>query len=187
MVPDMDLLSSHHILDQTLQDVLTDFAVPHPTSTNGPDVVCKGAIPPPRETHSEKINLSLIGTIPSLANAIAAAQIFEARGGLRQRIEVDLRRGHNYIDPDIGMTPTLNGQEITLDVLVGNPFIRNIFETKDGAYAVLSAVYVDLAYKWTAFLGCSMAESDVRKKVKQWNAAGTSHHNGHKHAFLLLS
>ncbi|KAK5057504.1 hypothetical protein LTR84_011504 [Exophiala bonariae] len=164
------LLSSHQILEATLHDVLTDFAIPLPTLSDGPDITYIGAIPPSQETRSEKINLSLIGTIPSLANAVAAAQIFCARKGNRQNIEVDLRRGHNYIDPDIGMTPTLNGQEITVDVVVGNPFLRNIFETRDGRYVVLSAVYVDLVYKWTAFLGCSMAESDVREKVKQWSA-----------------
>ncbi|OAP63380.1 hypothetical protein AYL99_02607 [Fonsecaea erecta] len=136
----MDRLSSREIVHRTLEDILADFAVPSSTSTKGPEVVYKGVIPHASQTHSEKINLSLIGTIPSLANAIAAAHIFEARGGLRQCIEVDLRRRHNYIDRDIGMTPALNGQEITLNVLVGNPFLKNIFETKDGRYAVLSAV-----------------------------------------------
>jgi hypothetical protein len=52
----------------------------------------------------------LIGAIPALANAVTATQINEARGGERQTITIDLRRGHNYIDPDIGMTPSINGQ-----------------------------------------------------------------------------
>lgn len=165
-------LSAHQIAEATLRDILTDFDISLPTSTSGPEVVFNGTIPPPEATHSEKINLSLVGTVPALANAITAAQIFEARGGSRQRIEVDLRRGHNYIDPDIGMTPTINGQEITVDVLVGNPFIKNIYETKDRKYAILSAVYVDLVYQWSAFLGCSVAERDVREAVKEWNASG---------------
>jgi hypothetical protein len=45
-----------------------------------------------------------------LANAVAATQIYEARGGPPQKIQADLRKGHNYIDPDTGMTPTINGQ-----------------------------------------------------------------------------
>lgn len=134
-----------------------------------------GRIPPPEQTHSEKFNLSLIGAVPSVANAAIAAQIYEARGGAPQTVEADLRRGHNYIDPDIGMTPSLNGQEIALDLVAGNPFTTNIFETKDGCFVLLSAVYVDLAYQWSAFLGCTMAESDVRSKVKQWKASGKPH------------
>lgn len=93
-------------------------------------------------------------------------------GEAPQTVEVDLRRGHNYIDPDIGMTPSLNGQEIMRDLLAGNPFTTNIFETKVNNFVILSAVYVDLAYQWTAFLGCTMVESDVRSKVKGWNASG---------------
>lgn len=103
---------------------------------------------------------------------VTAAQIFEAGGGDQQTIEIDLRRGHNYIDPDIGMTPSLNGQEISLDVVAGNPFSRNIFETRDGKWAVLSAVYVDLAYQWSALLDCSMTESGVREAVKKFDASG---------------
>ncbi|KAK5414659.1 hypothetical protein LTR06_004474 [Exophiala xenobiotica] len=163
-------LSSQQIAHQTLRDVLEDFGIPETTSTHGPDVVFTGAIPAYSTTQSEKINLTLIGTIPSTANAIAAAHIYEHRGGCRQKIEVDLRRGHNYIDPDIGMTPTINGQEITLDVVAGNPFLRNIFETKDGKYVVLSAVYVDLVYKWSSFLHCPIVESEARKAVKLWNS-----------------
>lgn len=85
---------------------------------------------------------------------------------------MDLRRAHNYIDPDIGITPSLNGQEITLDLVAGNPFSRNIFETRDKKWVVLSAVHVDLAYQWTAFLDCSMTESGVREATKKWDAAG---------------
>jgi hypothetical protein len=59
---------------------------------------------------NHKLNLSLTGTVPALANAIAATQIHEARGGRPQKIQVGLRKGHNYLDPDTGMTPTLNGQ-----------------------------------------------------------------------------
>jgi hypothetical protein len=157
---------------EALYSILDDFSIPRPTSTSGPEVIFIGSTPPPEQTQSQKINLSLIGAIPSLANAVAAAQIFVARGGARQSVSVDLRRGHNYIDPDIGMTPSLNGQEITLDLVAGNPFSRNIFETRDKKWVVLSAVYVDLAYQWTAFLNCSMTESGVREATKTWDAAG---------------
>lgn len=157
---------------QTFYDILDDFDIPRPTSDHGPEVVFKNGLPPPEQARSEVINLSLVGAIPSLANAVAAAAIFEARGGGRQRVELDLRRGHNYIDPDVGMTPTLNGQEITLDMIAGNPFLRNIFQTQDGKWAVLSAVYVDLVYQWTALLDCSITESSVREAVMKWNANG---------------
>lgn len=156
---------------EALEGFLSEFGITLPEGA----VSFVGSIPPPEQTHSEKLNLSLVGTIPSVANAAVAAQIFEARGGAPQTVEADLRRGHNYIDPDIGMTPSLNGQEITRDLLAGNPFSTNIFETKDQKFVLLSAVYVDLAYQWTAFLGCTMAESDVRSKVKSWNALGTCH------------
>ncbi|KAF9895242.1 hypothetical protein FE257_000144 [Aspergillus nanangensis] len=162
---------SHISAFTTLADILADFQIPLPSTTNGPEIILTGEIPSPELTKSQRINLTLIGAIPALANAVVAATIFEARGGSRQRVEIDLRRGHNYIDPDIGMTPSLNGQEITLDLVAGNPFLRNIFETRDGKWVVLSAVYVDLAYKWTALLDCSMAESSARAAVKMWNAA----------------
>lgn len=168
----MNTHQSHGIAAQALSDILVNFNIPHPTDGNGPQIKFKGTIPPPEETKSEKICLSLVGGIPALACAVTAAQIFEARGGNRQTVEIDLRRGHNYIDPDIGMTPSLNGQEITLDVVAGNPFMRNIFETRDGKWAVLSAVYVDLAYQWTALLNCSMTESGVREAVGKLDASG---------------
>jgi hypothetical protein len=56
--------------------------------------------------------------------------------------------------------------------VVGNPFLRNIFETKDGRHVVLSAVYVDLVYQWSSFLSCSIEEQHVRAIIKKWNAAG---------------
>ena len=80
-----------------------------------------GGIPALSSTNSENICLSLIGAIPALANAVAATQINEARGGKSQTIEIDLRRGHNYIDPDIGMTPSINGQVICLQLHQFNP------------------------------------------------------------------
>jgi len=63
-------------------------------------------------------------------------------------------------------------QEITLGIIAGNPFNSNIFETKDGKFVLLSAVYVDLVYQWIAFLGCSIAVEDIRYAVKKWNAKG---------------
>ncbi|KAJ6447257.1 CoA-transferase family III domain protein [Purpureocillium lavendulum] len=61
-------------------------------------------------------------------------------------------------------------EEITLDLVMGNPFLRNIFETRDGRYVVPSAVYVDLAYQWSAFLSCSMNENDIREAFKKWDS-----------------
>ena len=133
---------SHHVAEQALGDILGEFRIPRPTREHGPRIQFTGTIPPLLETQSDKVCLSLVGAIPALACAVTAAHILEARGGARQTIEVDLSRGHNYIDPDIGMTPSLNGQEITLDLVHGNPFLRNIFETRDGKWAILSAVYV---------------------------------------------
>jgi hypothetical protein len=59
-----------------------------------------------------------------------------------------------------------------VDLVAGNPFLRSIFETKDGRHVILSAVYVDLAYQWTAFLGCSVQQDDVVAAIKKWNAGG---------------
>lgn len=93
---------------KSLDLVLTDFGL---SRKNGKSVVqINGEIPDPKITHSENLNLSMIGTVPSLANALTAAQIFEMRGGGDQVVAVDIARGHNYLDPDVGMTPSLNGQ-----------------------------------------------------------------------------
>lgn len=91
-----------------LDEVLEDFGLAR--SNVGSQVELQGAIPAAHETSSQHINMTLTGAIPSLANAIVATQIFEARGGAAQKISVDLQRSHNYLDPDIGMTPTINGQ-----------------------------------------------------------------------------
>jgi len=99
---------SQRIATEALDEILADFGLSR--RPNGSPVSFIGEIPALKETKSQKINLSLIGSIPAGANALAATQIYEARGGQPQNIELDLRRGHNYIDPDIGMTPTINGQ-----------------------------------------------------------------------------
>lgn len=99
---------SHKIALDTLDDILKDFGLRR--ETRGSRVELIGELPSLQATKSDKINLSLIGSIPALANAVAASQIYEARGGQTQTIRVDLSRGHNYLDPDTGMTPTINGQ-----------------------------------------------------------------------------
>jgi hypothetical protein len=102
------LVTSQGIALQSLDEALRDFGLSR--KSDGSQIRFVGGIPALSSTKSEKINLSLIGAIPALANAVAATQIYEARGGEKQTIEIDLRRGHNYIDPDIGMTPSINGQ-----------------------------------------------------------------------------
>src|ERR1700744_1817099 len=100
--------NSHRIATQALDEILSDFGLAR--TTTGSRVVFENEIPALTSTKSQNINLSLIGSIPATANALAATQIFEARGGRPQEVKIDLARGHNYIDPDIGMTPTVNGQ-----------------------------------------------------------------------------
>ncbi|TID15664.1 hypothetical protein E6O75_ATG07992 [Venturia nashicola] len=158
--------------DKTLTAILADFGLDKEQERRkfGSKVNFVGQIPSVEKTGSEKINLSLVGAVPAAANALAASWIFEGRGGGEQVVDVDVGRGHNYIDPDVGMTPSLNGQEITVDLVVGNPFLKNIYETKDGRHVVLSAVYVDLVYQWSSFLGCSVLEQDVKDAVGKWNA-----------------
>lgn len=39
---------------------------------------------------------------------------------------------------------------------------------------ILSAVYVDLVYQWSSFLGCSVLENEVKDAIKKWNANGKS-------------
>jgi hypothetical protein len=108
----MDLPSevqiSHRITLALLDQILEDFGLDRKHGLSSIKLI--GSLPSITETKSDDINMSLIGAVPSLANAIVATQIFEARGGAPQSIGIDLRRAHNYLDPDIGMTPTLNGQ-----------------------------------------------------------------------------
>lgn len=103
-----EVQTSHQIVLKVLDDILNDFGITRSEAKTQVELV--GAIPTIQTTKSEHINMTLAGAIPSLANAIVAAQIFEARGGPSQKITIDLRRAHNYLDPDIGMTPTINGQ-----------------------------------------------------------------------------
>jgi hypothetical protein len=108
---------SHAIALQVLDEILHDSGLQR--KPNGSTISFTGTIPSPTAAKSQNINLPLIGTIPALANAIAATQIYEARGGETQSITVDLGKGHNYLDPDIGMTPTINGQVRLLHILLG--------------------------------------------------------------------
>ncbi|THV78571.1 hypothetical protein D6D29_07569 [Aureobasidium pullulans] len=162
------MTSSQDVAYSALVDLLADFGLDHSQADSRIQFVDN--IPPKAATKSQHIKLTLVVAILSAANALVAARIFEQRGGEPHAITIDIRKSHNYIDPDIGMTPSINGQEIPHDVVVGNPFLRNIFQTKDGRHVVISAVYVDLVYKWTAFLGCSVLESSVRGTVKNWNS-----------------
>lgn len=62
-----------------------------------------------------------------------------------------------------------------LDVVAGNPFISGIYETRDHRHVVPSAVYVDLVYQWSTFLGCGVNATDVAAAIKTWDAAGQSY------------
>jgi hypothetical protein len=103
-----EIKTSHRITLALLDEILEDFGLDRKHGLSSIKLI--GSLPSNTETKSDDIIMSLIGAIPSLANAIIATQIFEARGGAPQSIEIDLRRAHNYLDPDIGMTPTLNDQ-----------------------------------------------------------------------------
>lgn len=93
---------------KTFDNILHDFGL---SQNNGKSVArLHGPIPAAEQTDSQQLNLSLVGSLPSLANALAASQIYELRGGAPQDVSVDGARGHNYLDPDVGMTPTINGQ-----------------------------------------------------------------------------
>jgi hypothetical protein len=96
--------TAYKILDMMLDDCSGQ------RNSHGSSVKFVGEFPGFRAKFNDKINLSLIGAIPSLANAVAATQRYKARGGLSQTIEVDLRKVHNHLNPDTGMTPTINGQ-----------------------------------------------------------------------------
>lgn len=106
--PEQEAEVSRGITLKVLDDVLHDFGLARHNGRSSIDLI--GAIPAIQETKSQHVNMSLVGAVPSLANAIAATQIYEARGGQPQTIAIDLQRSHNYLDPDIGMTPTINGQ-----------------------------------------------------------------------------
>ena len=107
---------SRNVSIKILDEILEDFGLDRSNGSSTINLI--GSIPAAEQTRSEHINMSLIGAVPSLANAVAATQIFETRSGHAQTIEVDLQRSHNYLDPNIGMTPTINGQ-------VRNPYLRS--------------------------------------------------------------
>lgn len=113
--PETEAGSSQRITFKVLDDILHDFGLSRKNGKSSIELL--GAIPDAQQTNSQHINMSLIGAVPSLANAIVASQIFEARGGEAQSIAIDLQRSHNYLDADIGMTPTINGQASSLIVL----------------------------------------------------------------------
>ncbi|TLD22629.1 uncharacterized protein E2P81_ATG07822 [Venturia nashicola] len=91
--------------DKTLTAILADFGLDKEQERRkfGSKVNFVGQIPSVEKTGSEKINLSLVGAVPAAANALAASWIFEGRGGGEQVVDVDVGRGHNYIDPDVDL------------------------------------------------------------------------------------
>lgn len=101
--------ASHRVARSLLKMLLNDFGMGDNQEICA-NVVFEGDMPSLASTNSQHLLLSLIGAIPATANALVAAHIVELRGGQGQKVTVDLRRGHNYIDPNIGMIPTINGQ-----------------------------------------------------------------------------
>jgi hypothetical protein len=59
-------------------------------------------------------------------------------------------------------------------MIAGNPFLGGIYETADGRHVVPSAVYVDLVYQWSTFLGCAVNGVDVAAAIKLWHSSGNS-------------
>lgn len=100
---------SHRAARCILNQLLEDFGL-RKDEEDGGNVIFEGDLPALASTESKHLLLSLVGALPATANALAAARILELRGGPAQTITTDLRKGHNYIDPNIGMRPTINGQ-----------------------------------------------------------------------------
>ena len=136
-----------------------------------------------------------IGTsmaIPAMAAGLGAAAVWKERTGEEQDVTVDLREAIYAVNPiltpimqfrrAVGLlppddpvaksftfTPTINGRLYQAPVGLGNPFSFVPFETRDGRFVNITAVYPHLNARALNLLGASPEVESIRAGVKKWN------------------
>ncbi|RUS19344.1 hypothetical protein BC937DRAFT_87628 [Endogone sp. FLAS-F59071] len=169
----MSLTTEFNIYD-VLERYLNDFGLSTSQAGDKTKIIIEGADP----LVDQPFRVGAMSTIPSVANAIAAAIIWRMRGGQEQTISADLRRARSIhaLEPGWGFEPTLNGRGFSMPLMMGEPywpFLVDIFTTKDGRKVLLSGIYVDLIHKWLTFLNIPPSpKSRIHETVAQWDSAG---------------
>ncbi|MBF6332828.1 CoA transferase [Nocardia transvalensis] len=108
--------------------------------------------------------------IPMMAGAVGVAALWRHRGGHGQDLHLDLRQAVYYIAPEILWEPTVNGFPAPAPLVEGNPFLLDIYRTRDGREVVPSAVYPHLMRKWCVFLDVPPARDRVAAAIAEWDS-----------------
>jgi crotonobetainyl-CoA:carnitine CoA-transferase CaiB-like acyl-CoA transferase len=137
-----------------------------------------------------------IGTsmaIPAMAAGVGAAAIWRERTGQAQDVRVDLRESVYGVNPmmtpimqfriaaglvpagdpvpgSFTFMPTINGRYYQAPLGLGNPFSFVPWETKDGRFMNITAVYPNLYDRILTLLGVVPTRESIAKGVKKWNA-----------------
>jgi len=108
--------------------------------------------------------------IPAMACAAGAAIAWRMRSGEGQDLQVDIGQAAHGIFPEMTANPTLNGQPYP-GLHTDNPIEQShSYETRDGRFMFVSAVYPHQVREWLNFLGCASTPAAVRAAVGQWKA-----------------
>jgi crotonobetainyl-CoA:carnitine CoA-transferase CaiB-like acyl-CoA transferase len=137
-----------------------------------------------------------IGTsmaLPAMAAAVGAAAIWRERTGTGQDVRVDLREAVYNVNPlmtpimqfriaaglvpandpvpaSFTFMPSINGRFYQAPIGLGNPFSFVPWETKDGRYVNITAVYPHLEDRALTILGAVPTRESIAKSVKKWDA-----------------
>ncbi|MGC1380409.1 MAG: CoA transferase [Candidatus Baltobacteraceae bacterium] len=137
-----------------------------------------------------------IGTsmaIPAMAAAVGAAAIWQERTGQGQDVKVDLREAVYAVNPlmtpimqfriaaglvpsgdpvpgSFTFMPTINGRYYQAPLGLGNPFSFVPWETKDGRFMNVTAVYPQLQDRILPLLGVVPTRESIAKGIRKWNA-----------------
>jgi crotonobetainyl-CoA:carnitine CoA-transferase CaiB-like acyl-CoA transferase len=136
-----------------------------------------------------------IGTsmaLPAMAAAVGAAAVWKERTGQGQDVHVDLREAVYNVNPmmtpimhfrlaaglvpandpipaSFTFMPTINGRYYQAPLGLGNPFSFVPWETKDGRYMNVTAVYPHLQDRALRLLGVVPTRESIAKGIKKWD------------------
>lgn len=117
---------------------------------------------------------SAIG-ISLLSAAVGVAQVWHARTGCAQRLELDLGQAMHQLTPYLGGGNTLNGYSSNMGSLLGAdgelaPAIWDFYRTADGRWVIPIACYPRPRDAFLALLETAHTREHIAAAVARWNS-----------------
>lgn len=129
-------------------------------------------------------NLEHAMGLPMLASAIAAADLWQTRGGTRQDIEIDLAQAVHAVNPLLARTTTLNGHPPNLGSVLApghgsaflgglevSPLLTDVYRTRDSRWVLPSAFYPRQRDALLALLGVPHDRELIGAAIASRNSA----------------